>query len=475
MTLERLSLSVLDGTKRIALAERRTAGDDGSPDLLVRYQFGNHIGSATLELDADGTVISYEEYHPYGSTSYQAVDKALRAVAKRYRFTGMERDESTGLEYHSARYYAPWLGRWTASDPAGLVDGTNPYRYCAGSPIGARDLSGCAANDVSEEVTVEAEANGPSKPRGFWDTGAGKALAFAGGAAVGFGVGVASAFIMGLLLPEIVVVGLGVALLGVGIAAAVTHRRELANRASRIVSGEASAEEFYEAGEAVGGLASMGAGGGAVRAGATVRTVAGRVISDIVESSMAELPAGYPITIGGDPSSPMMVRGAWSYVNTPSRYVYTLFEDPASIVQDPLQLMPRGARIEPWRQDIGQVTEGIKYQWSLPLRSPADAEPGARGPTMRLRVHGADPNPDLPPDANAAVGPIYRLQMGTRYLDYEGNLYSRGIENPNSIHYNPDAINRTHIPWPEDLPLPYRTAAAPRPGWYLYPQAPPVW
>jgi RHS repeat-associated protein len=138
-TLERLSLSILDGTKRIALTERRTIGDDGSPDLLFRYQFGNHLGSASLELDAAGQVISYEEFHPYGSTSYQAVDTSLRAAAKRYRFTGMERDESTGLEYHGARYYAPWLGRWTAPDPA---LGDHVYCYSFNRPSVLVDLDG---------------------------------------------------------------------------------------------------------------------------------------------------------------------------------------------------------------------------------------------------------------------------------------------------------------------------------------------
>ncbi|GIF68466.1 hypothetical protein Ais01nite_65010 [Asanoa ishikariensis] len=142
VTLERLSLSVLDGTKRIALAERRTLGDDGTTELLVRFQLGNQLGSACLELGADGEVISYEEYHPYGSTSYQAVDPAARAAVKRYRFTGMERDESTGLEYHSARYYAPWLGRWTAADPAGLADGVNRYAYVRGRPVHAVDPGG---------------------------------------------------------------------------------------------------------------------------------------------------------------------------------------------------------------------------------------------------------------------------------------------------------------------------------------------
>jgi len=33
----------------------------------------------------------------------------------------MERDDESGLAYHSARYYAPWLGRWTAADPVSLL------------------------------------------------------------------------------------------------------------------------------------------------------------------------------------------------------------------------------------------------------------------------------------------------------------------------------------------------------------------
>ena len=70
--LERETLHIMDDKQRIALVETRTQGDDGSPAQLIRYQFGNHLGSASLELDDQGQIISYEEYFPYGSTSYQA-------------------------------------------------------------------------------------------------------------------------------------------------------------------------------------------------------------------------------------------------------------------------------------------------------------------------------------------------------------------------------------------------------------------
>ena len=119
-------LHVMDDKQRIALVETRTVGDEpGVPAQLIRYQFGNHLGSAALELDGAGQIISYEEYYPYGSTSYQAGRSAAEVSLKRYRYTGKERDEETGLNYHGARYYAPWLGRWTSCDPIGIKDGLN--------------------------------------------------------------------------------------------------------------------------------------------------------------------------------------------------------------------------------------------------------------------------------------------------------------------------------------------------------------
>lgn len=85
-------------------------------------------------MDDEAQIISYEEYYPYGSTSYQSVRSGTE-VPKRYRYAGKERDEESGLEYHRARYYAPWFGRWTQTDPAGLVDGLVLYSFTQNNPV----------------------------------------------------------------------------------------------------------------------------------------------------------------------------------------------------------------------------------------------------------------------------------------------------------------------------------------------------
>ncbi len=145
VVLARETLHIMDDARRIALLETQTIDSQvpiPNPQPLIRYQFANHLGSAGLELDDAGRVISYEEYYPYGGTSYQASRGDVEVSARRYRYTGKERDEETGLYYHGARYFAPWLGRWTSSDPAGLADGPNLYVYARNNPLSFTDPNG---------------------------------------------------------------------------------------------------------------------------------------------------------------------------------------------------------------------------------------------------------------------------------------------------------------------------------------------
>jgi len=137
------TLSLIDQGNRFVMIE-----NSSQYGLLTRYQHPNHQGSVTLETNENGDLITYEEYHPFGTTAYQATNATITATAKRYRYTGMERDEETGLSYHNARYYISWLGRWMNPDPIGIEDGLNVYAYCGNNPVGNTDTSGTQTDEL---------------------------------------------------------------------------------------------------------------------------------------------------------------------------------------------------------------------------------------------------------------------------------------------------------------------------------------
>jgi RHS repeat-associated protein len=225
---------------------------------------------------------------------------------KRYRYTGMERDEETGLQCHGVRYYAPWLGRWTSADPIGLGDGVNRFGYCHGNPVGGRDESGMADGDP-DYINVADSKAGPDASEdqvraafgraGYtydadvhptWDASthrwnAGNTLhkigsgapeeptaspdeagkQFAEGAAVGLAKGVAIAGALGLVFGLSTPLGWAAVgtLLLFGAADAYFNRDAIAASAGRLASGEGTKEDWYAGGEVVGGLLSLRYGG----------------------------------------------------------------------------------------------------------------------------------------------------------------------------------------------------------------------
>jgi len=152
VTLERETLHVTDDETKIAQIDTRTMGDDGVPGQSRRFQLSNHSASVMLEVDQFANVITKEEYHPYGTSSLRLGDSSAEVSLKRFRFTGKERDHETGFHYHGARYYAGWLARWTATDPLGLADGVNLYRYVNCNPISYSDPSGTTGRPTDEEL-----------------------------------------------------------------------------------------------------------------------------------------------------------------------------------------------------------------------------------------------------------------------------------------------------------------------------------
>ncbi len=113
----------------------------GIDNNQLRYNLADHLGSATLELDEQGNLLSKEIYYPYGATAWWQDSSASQGRYKVRRYSGKERDVS-GLYYYGQRYYAPFLQRWINPDPAGYGDGLNLYCMVANSPLTFIDEQG---------------------------------------------------------------------------------------------------------------------------------------------------------------------------------------------------------------------------------------------------------------------------------------------------------------------------------------------
>lgn len=119
----------------LTLIETDIAGGE-DPTALARYSL-----SQSLEVDDQGRLVSYEEYSPWGCSVLVICRSDIEAPSS-YRYASYRRDSETGLYHCGARYYAPWLGRWTSPDPLGMVDGPNVYTYCNSDPVNWTDATG---------------------------------------------------------------------------------------------------------------------------------------------------------------------------------------------------------------------------------------------------------------------------------------------------------------------------------------------
>ncbi|HGY9627018.1 TPA: RHS repeat-associated core domain-containing protein, partial [Pseudomonas putida] len=122
----------------VRVVENRLTGT-----VHLRYRFTDHLTSVGGETDESGTLISREEYAPYGGTvgRDEAAEEASNLTQRTMRYSGKEQD-ATGLYYYGWRYYQTELGRWLSADPGGLIDGVNLFQMCQNCPVNRRDLDG---------------------------------------------------------------------------------------------------------------------------------------------------------------------------------------------------------------------------------------------------------------------------------------------------------------------------------------------
>ncbi len=112
-------------------------------NVRISYQDGNDNGSV------DATeIVEESNYYPFGlkHKGYNANVSSLgNSTAQKWKYNGMEHDESLGLETYDfgARNYDPALGRWMNIDPlAEQMRRHSPYNYAYSNPVAFVDPDG---------------------------------------------------------------------------------------------------------------------------------------------------------------------------------------------------------------------------------------------------------------------------------------------------------------------------------------------
>ena len=143
-------LHVMDDRARIALVRVGPAAPDDR-GVAVQFHLADHLGSSAVVADETGAVTNREEFTPYGETSFGSFAR------KRYRFTGKERDEESGLNHHGPRHYSAVLSRWLSPDPAGPADSLFLYQYARSNPLYFTDSGGLESESQVDRAIGAAE------------------------------------------------------------------------------------------------------------------------------------------------------------------------------------------------------------------------------------------------------------------------------------------------------------------------------
>lgn len=113
------------------------------------------MGSVVALVDpATQEIVERYEYTAFGEeTIYNSLGaKEERSlIGNPWRFAEKWLDEKSGLISFGFRFYDPSVGRWTAADPAGRIDGPNLYAYLHNDPLNSFDRFGLASIPNSSE------------------------------------------------------------------------------------------------------------------------------------------------------------------------------------------------------------------------------------------------------------------------------------------------------------------------------------
>jgi RHS repeat-associated protein len=141
---------------------------------VLYYLAGDHLGTTSLVLNANGTVHSEARHYPYGEERWRWPQEGT--FPTEYRFTGQRNDSYIKLVHMGARHYDPALARWLSADTLvpepGSPQSFNRYAYVGNRPLNYTDPSGhvscgaaCPGDWTNWEFNPDAAYQGSYEPR----------------------------------------------------------------------------------------------------------------------------------------------------------------------------------------------------------------------------------------------------------------------------------------------------------------------
>ena len=142
---------VYNGKDNAGIGFYKAATGNTAPSLY--YYHSDHLGSASLITDGAGHLNQHLAYMPNGEVF---INQRATTFDSRYKFSGKEMDEETGLYYFSQRYLDPKYVVFTGSDQLReKYPNMGSYVYCADNPLKFVDPDGRAWKPTKNQNTGE--------------------------------------------------------------------------------------------------------------------------------------------------------------------------------------------------------------------------------------------------------------------------------------------------------------------------------
>ena len=141
---DRLIQFLPDGGRGLDYQVRLEQPTNATPAQTL-FVHADHIDTPTELTDDAQAVVWQASRSPFGST-----DLLIEGLPFDMRFPGQFFDAASGLYYNYFRSYNVAAGRYSTSDPIGLLGGINSYVYTGNNPIAFYDFLGLSPEDVQK-------------------------------------------------------------------------------------------------------------------------------------------------------------------------------------------------------------------------------------------------------------------------------------------------------------------------------------